>query len=533
MSLNSINAKVMFGYGLILLLFLGSASLLFGLGKDIAGKNAEFVQRQLPELQRLEQASADLNRLHIAAYAYYGTTIEHADYEASYQRLWPRISRALEQSAGHSAFLQQAQPSVRAVKTAANRLKDILHSEGIDWDRAREQLAALQGAMERVQNALDETKEGLAKQAAANAAEVEASLASMQQATLAASLLVLAIIALAFVIARRGIVNPVTRLSAQLNRIGHERDLTQRIEVVSRDELGVAAEGMDGLIQGFHQGMMKIRDSVQVLLDAMGQMENLAAVSEDQLGYFSGHIGQLLDLIGGLEASIQHVAGHSRSASKAAFEGAGQVNQGSQAVKKTAQTIAELSRSIESSSSMLLELRNAGSQIGQVVGTIAEIAEQTNLLALNAAIEAARAGESGRGFAVVADEVRGLATRSHDSTHEINRIVATVVDSISATVEAMEANTNMANQAAEMANATVDSLAQIQSSIQNLSEENASLAGLAEENEKSLETMRSHIEEVRLANSALVDSGRDTISAAKQLSALSDSLNQVVGLYRI
>jgi methyl-accepting chemotaxis protein len=81
-------------------------------------------------------------------------------------------------------------------------------------------------------------------------------------------------------------------------------------------------------------------------------------------------------------------------------------------------------------------------QVPTVVCTIASIAAQTNLLALNSAIEAARAGESGRGFAVAADEVRTLATRTHQSTIEINTMLAGIVSAISQIVTSMETNQN-------------------------------------------------------------------------------------------
>jgi len=116
------------------------------------------------------------------------------------------------------------------------------------------------------------------------------------------------------------------------------------------------------------------------------------------------------------------------------------VRASAESVNETAQSIKQLSWDIESSSEILLALKASGDQVSAVVSSIADIAEQTNLLALNATIEAARAGESGRGFAVVTDEVRSLAIRTYESTHQINRILETIVSSITRAVESMSSN---------------------------------------------------------------------------------------------
>ena len=184
---------------------------------------------------------------------------------------------------------------------------------------------------------------------------------------------------------------------------------------------------------------------------------------------------------------------------------------------------------MSATSEVISQLGEDSKEIGSVLDVIRGIAEQTNLLALNAAIEAARAGESGRGFAVVADEVRTLASRTQQSTEEIQSTIEKLQHGAQQAVQCIERGNEQAQQVVEQATQAGDALSAIETSVNAISEINQTIHGATDEQTVFVKSVVGHVE---IVNSQAVDTaGRATkaAEAAHQLAELADSLKSVVG----
>lgn len=234
----------------------------------------------------------------------------------------------------------------------------------------------------------------------------------------------------------RSVSGPLAAAVAMVQDIAQgEGDLTRRLDIKSRDEVGDLAEWFNIFVAKLQGVVGQVAENVMRLT---GAATELAAISEEmaagaqQMSYQSQSVASKTDNI---QSTMEEVAASSGNLSDSVSTMAAAVEEMTASVAEISKTAAgsagaarEAARIGEGTGQLVQALRQSAQEIGQVIGVIEDIADQTKLLALNATIEAARAGEAGKGFAVVASEVKELAGQTALSTEDIRRKVQTIQD---------------------------------------------------------------------------------------------------------
>ena len=372
----------------------------------------------------------------------------------------------------------------------------------------------------------------------AQVAEVEAAI-DERVSTILTSILVIAVIMLVVfgilgLTLSNAFLRPLQLIKANLDDIAAgEGDLTRRLPVTSQDELGELAGSFNRFVEKIHGLVRQIAEMTTQLTGLVGEVAAQAQRSEQAMERQRHETDQVATAINEMSAAAHEVA---RSAQGAA-EAAQQTDNEGQAAKKVVDgsidRIHALVEDIRESGVSLDNLQQDVQSIVSVLDVIRSIAEQTNLLALNAAIEAAGAGEAGRGFAVVADEVRALASRTQQSTQEIQGMIDRLQGGTRDAVTAMRRSSDAGEITSEQANqagASLDAIAQLIGTINAM---NAQIASAAEEQTAVAEEINRSVHQIAVAVESVADETRHGAETSRSLAGLGERLGALVRQFRI
>jgi len=242
-------------------------------------------------------------------------------------------------------------------------------------------------------------------------------------------------------------------------------------------------------------------------------------------------IDQVATAMNEMTSTVQEVARNTQSAAEAADNANIQAGIGAQKVSNAVQVIQSLSTDIEDTEQSIQELANNSVEIGAVLDVIKGVAEQTNLLALNAAIEAARAGEQGRGFAVVADEVRTLASRTQESTAEIQSMIEKIQLGTKNAVDKMADVRERSNEGLENVSSSSEAIQEMRQAVETMNSLNTQIASAAEEQNVVGNTIAENIENISQVSSSTETTANEMASTTHGLVELAAGVHNMISQF--
>ncbi len=331
---------------------------------------------------------------------------------------------------------------------------------------------------------------------------------------------------------RNSIIRPLARVNEMLNIVA-SGDLSMKLDESGKDEFAQLSRNCNLLIDS-------LRNLIESIVNRSAQLAAAAEQTSAVTAQSTTAIEEQRNQVEQAASATTEMSSTSQSVLSSANDALGEIKHADDEAERVKgisarnrQTIELLASEVDSAAQVINQLQQDSASIGGILDVIRGIAEQTNLLALNAAIEAARAGEQGRGFAVVADEVRTLASRTQESTSEIQTMIEALQTGAGKAVTVMDAGKSKASDCVNQSEEADQALEVITHAVHEAFDRSTQIATAAEEQSVVAHEISENLESIVTIAEQTTAGSQQTAMSSSEVARLAEELQQSVQEFKL